>query len=110
VSPSARESRIDEAAHHFAESIRLRPDYGDAHLGLARALVALDRARDAISHYEHALAINPNEAAVHNDLGTTLANEGRVREALPHFERAVALDPVHERARQNVAMARRMLQ
>ena len=104
------ETRFDEAAHHFAASIRLRPDDADAHLALARALVALDRARDAISHYEHALAINPNEAAVHNDLGTTLANEGRVREALPHFERAVALDPVNERARQNVAMARRMLQ
>jgi tetratricopeptide (TPR) repeat protein len=104
------ESRIDEAAQHFGESIRLRPDDADAHLALARALVALDRARDAISHYEHALAINPNEAAVHNDLGTTLANEGRVREALLHFERAVALDPGNERARQNVAMARRMLQ
>jgi len=103
-------TRFDEAAHHFAASIRLRPDDADAHLALARALVALDRARDAISHYEHALAINPNVAAVHNDLGTTLANEGRVREALPHFERAVALDPGNELARQNVAMARRMLQ
>ena len=69
--------RVPEAAAHYEQALRLRPDYGLAHLNLARALVRLDRYPEAIRHYEAALRLKIGGAAAEAELGDALMHEGR---------------------------------
>ena len=39
----AQQGRLDVAASHFREAVRLRPDFRDAHSNLARAQAELAR-------------------------------------------------------------------
>jgi hypothetical protein len=56
----AREGRLDEAAEHMREVLRLRPDYAPAHNNLANVLVKQGKTEEGIAHYREALRIQPD--------------------------------------------------
>lgn len=83
------------AVPHYAEAVRLAPEFGDAHNKLGSALGALGRNDEAIAELQLALQTS-NTADVHHNLGFAYAKEGRIDDALREFQAALALDPDHE--------------
>jgi non-specific serine/threonine protein kinase len=75
--------RTEEAIAAFREALRLEPDNGQAHQGLARAYwVGLGDFAAAIPVFERAIELNPEAGYSHLQLALLLAYEG-------HFERAI---------------------
>jgi tetratricopeptide (TPR) repeat protein len=95
--------RLDEAAEHFREAIRLRPAYAEALYNLGNVLAAQGRLAEAAEQYGRALALDDRFAVVHNNLGNVLVMLGRVAEGRRHYVRALELDPGYTAARENLA-------
>ena len=94
-----RLGKADEARRHYAEAIRIRPNYSTAHNGLGVLLARQGDAAGAIREYQLALAANSTYALAHRNLATQLISAGREAEAMPHLVRAVELRPADARAR-----------
>jgi protein O-mannosyl-transferase len=96
--------RSDEAIEHYAEALRLKPDFLEAHYNLAYALLSKPgRLNEAIEHYEEALRLNPNLAEVHFNLARALEEiPGRSSDAIAHYEAAVRLRPDYAEAHYNL--------
>jgi Flp pilus assembly protein TadD len=87
------QAKYDEAAPHFAEALRIKPDffYALINMGLARA--GQGRVKEAVDFYDRALKIEPNSSRAHLLLGLTLANQEKKGDALQEFYRALEFDP-----------------
>jgi serine/threonine protein kinase/Tfp pilus assembly protein PilF len=84
--------RIDEAIAAMREAIRLEPDNGQAHQGLARAYwVGKGDFEAAIPVFERAIELNPEAGYSYLQLGLLLAWEGRYARAEEVCRRAVDL-------------------
>jgi tetratricopeptide (TPR) repeat protein len=109
---AAASGRPAEAAALFADTVRLKPDYADAHYSLGSMLAALDRRSEAIAAFDRARAagLAPEwEYHAHLGAGVLLARDGRITEAAKHFEAAVALQPNSAEAQRNLALAQAQL-
>ena len=84
--------RLDEAASHYREAVRLKPDYVEAHTKLGNVLRELGRHDDAVAVYQRVIGFEPS-AEAHYNLANTLALLGRLDEAITHYRRAFALKP-----------------
>jgi tetratricopeptide (TPR) repeat protein len=62
------EGRLDEAASHFAEALRIKPDFTFAHTARGSVLKRLGRYEEARAHFERALALAPDSAEAQNNL------------------------------------------
>jgi tetratricopeptide (TPR) repeat protein len=97
--------KLTEAAAHYEQALRLRPDYAEAHDDLGAILARVGKLDEAIGHYQQALRIKPDFAEAHDNLGAALAQAGRVQEAIRHFEQAVRIQPDFAEAHYNLAVA-----
>jgi tetratricopeptide (TPR) repeat protein len=88
-----RAGRPDEARQHFADAVRLSPNFAEGQSNLANALAASGAFADAISHYEAAIALKPEYTEPLVGLGAALLREGNPAEAIPHYREALRLDP-----------------
>jgi adenylate cyclase len=83
---------VDEAIVEIKEAIRLEPENGQAHQGLARAYwVGKGDFASAIPEFERAIELNPEAGYGYLQLGLLLAWEGRYEEAERVCKRAVEL-------------------
>jgi tetratricopeptide (TPR) repeat protein len=78
----SRLEREDEAIKHYAEAIRIKPDYFVARQALAKALILLGRADFAIEQLEKCLLISPDSIDIRAALATVLLSKDRTDEAL----------------------------
>jgi Flp pilus assembly protein TadD len=99
--------RIDEAADHYRESLRLDPDNPPAWSNLAAALQQLDHPEEAERCCREALRIEPSYAEAHNNLGNALHNQGRFTEAQACYERALELEPSRDDIHHNLGNTHR---
>ena len=101
----AETGRLDEAARHYEESLRLKPGWAEVVNALGNA--ALDRgdAPQAAAHYAAALRIAPDYPVALNNLGFALARMGRYAEAIPYYEQALRIDPRQALAENNLGIA-----
>ncbi|MBI2769659.1 MAG: tetratricopeptide repeat protein [Burkholderiales bacterium] len=91
------QQRPEEAAGHYGEALRLRPDFAEAHYNLGTARKSQGRAADAVAHFRQAIAIRPSYAHAHNNLGATLRVLGQLPEAIMEFRLAMQIEPgLHE--------------
>ena len=97
--------RVPEAVAHYEQALRLKPDYGLAHLNLARSLVRLDRYPEAIRQYEEALRLKLPGAETEAELSDALLHEGRTGEAIAHCRAALRLTPTWAPGFNNLAYA-----
>jgi protein O-mannosyl-transferase len=94
----------DEAINELGEALRLFPDYADAHVNLASALLAGGQAEPARQHLETALAIQPEHADAHNVLGNLWFAEHDFQKAAEQYSLAVAARPEFDRAWNNLGV------
>jgi tetratricopeptide (TPR) repeat protein len=99
--------RAGEAAAHFLEALRLKPDFPEAHYRYAGLLATQTRRSvEAVAHYEVALRLFPGYAEAHNDLSAELLKlPGRLADAIAHGEAALALRPGFAEAHCNLGNA-----
>ena len=84
--------RADEAIVSIREAIRLEPDNGQAHQGLARAYwVGKGQFEEAIPEFERAIELNPEAGYSYLQLSMLLAWEGQYDRAEEVTRRAVEL-------------------
>ena len=103
---AAQSGQTREAERWFAETVRLKPDYADAHYSRAAMLMALGRPAEALPTFELALrsGLAPEYAAnAHAAAGVVLANSGNFVDAEKRFREAIRLNPSSTDARQNLA-------
>ncbi len=96
---------MDEAIRQFQETIRLKPDYADAHNNLGIALFRKGQMDEAIRQFQEALRLKPDQAEAHNNLGNALGRKGQIDEAIRQFQEAIRLKPDHAEAHNNLGMA-----
>ncbi len=93
---AAAEGRFAEAADWFAQTVRVKPDYGDAHYSLGTMFVALGREGEALAAFERSIqsGLAPEwKAKAHLSAGIALARSGRIVDAQRHFRAALSIQP-----------------
>ncbi len=83
----------EQAAAHFAQSARLRPDSAPAQYNLATALFALARTDAARRAFERAIALDPSYANGYRGLALLLQSSGDLDGAAANYRRALDLAP-----------------
>jgi len=94
-----------EAIDAFRSALQMQRDYGDAMIGLARALADHGDEKAAEQTYRQAIALRPNLWIGHNHLGVFYLVRGRLPEAIKAFEAALALTPDNIRILNNLGAA-----
>jgi tetratricopeptide (TPR) repeat protein len=69
------EGKISDAIEQFEQTLRIKPDYPDAHNNLGNALAQMGSLADAIPHLEQALRINPDFTPARNALARLQARQ-----------------------------------
>jgi tetratricopeptide (TPR) repeat protein len=88
-----KQGKHAEAIPHFAEALRIKPDFLDALANMGLALRKQGKAAEAIGFYKRALRVKPDSAKAHWQLGQTLADQGKNDDALQEFLNAMELAP-----------------
>jgi tetratricopeptide (TPR) repeat protein len=99
------QGRREEAATHYAEAVRLNPEYPNARLNLARYLINVGRIPEAMAHYAEVLRHDPDQYIAHFNLGWGLVKGGRLDEGIAHYREARRLNPDDAALRYNLAVA-----
>lgn len=100
-----RQGRYDEAATHFAEALRIAPDFYDALINMGTTLADQGKPAEAVGYYDRALRVQPNSGKAHMQMAVALAAQGKMSEALPHFYKAAELAPNDADVRTNLGLA-----
>ncbi len=101
----AGQGKTQEAVAHYAEALRIKPDYAEAHNNLGVALVGQGKTQEAVAHYAEALRIKPDYAEAHYNLGAALVGQGKTQEAVAHYAEARRIKPDYAEAHNNLGVA-----
>jgi Tfp pilus assembly protein PilF len=94
--------RLQEAAAHLREALRIDPRYSEIRSNLALALIRDRRYDEAIAESSEALKRWPDDDLAHARLGLALALSGRRDAAEPHLREALRLNAENIEARINL--------
>jgi tetratricopeptide (TPR) repeat protein len=97
-----KNGNLEKATAHYAEAVKIKPDYAVAHNNLGEIKVRQGMAQEAISHYYQALKSKPDYPKPYNNLGIELAKRGKLQEAVFHFSRALEFEPGYADAHCNL--------
>jgi len=95
---------LKEAARHFNEALRLKPDHAIAYSNLGVIAQKEGRFADAEAAHVAAIRFQPIFPDAHYNLGIDLQTLGRTADARREYEEALRENPAHERARYNLGM------
>ena len=82
-----------EAIPHFAEAVRIKPNYFDALANLGMALRDQGKAAEAVGFFQRALKLKPDSGKTHWQFGVALEDQQKHDEALQQFYEAIRLAP-----------------
>ncbi|MBI4520432.1 MAG: tetratricopeptide repeat protein [Gemmatimonadetes bacterium] len=97
---------FEQAAAHFTESLRFKPDSASAHYNVGNAWLAQGAPEQARPYFQRAVEIDPAYASAHRGLGIVLQSEGRVDEAVSYYRQAIRLQPDDAVAHYNLGVLR----
>jgi tetratricopeptide (TPR) repeat protein len=89
----SRLERDDEAIKHYAEAIRIRPDFLEARKALAKSLIMQGRADFAIEQLEKCLLLKPDSVDIRATLATVLLSVNRIDESIIRAGEIMQLQP-----------------
>ncbi len=84
---------LAEAAAQYTESLRLNPQFAEAHNGLGAVFFREGRLNEAMEHYTEAVRIKPGLAEPHSNRGAILWLQGKGVEAMAEFQTALKIKP-----------------
>ncbi len=92
-----RESLGDHslAAEAYRETLRLDPEYTDAHWGFGQLHIKLGNYSDAVQSFREALRIDPQDKGVWYDCGYAYYKMGQMENAIEAYEHVISLDREH---------------
>jgi tetratricopeptide (TPR) repeat protein len=85
-----KKGQSEKARQYFALAIKDQPDFEEAQLGLARALLQLDQPAQALPHLQQALKVNPDNDVSHYQMAqvySALGNTAAKAQELQEFQR-----------------------
>jgi protein O-mannosyl-transferase len=85
--------QIREAEPHFAEAVRLKPDYPEALSDLGVMRVMQGKVEEGIQLYRAAIAVKPSDWRAHNNLGRALCLQGKFDEGVREYQTALEINP-----------------
>jgi tetratricopeptide (TPR) repeat protein len=102
------QGNLQGAMDHFAEALRMNPQYPEAHIGMGNVYVARGDAQQAAAHYMRALEFRPRDIELQMALAECLEQSDKSHEAMEVLEQAVARAPdePEPRYRLGAALAR----
>ena len=77
-----------EAARHFREALRLKPESPMVHYSLAVVCNLIGEIDDAFQHYNEAIRLNPEFAKAHSNLAMLSYSLKRGKETIHHLAKA----------------------
>ena len=89
----SKEGHPDDAIPHLRESLRIRPDFAEAHNNLGVVLAGRGELRDAVSQFSEAIRINPEFKAARDNLTATNAKLSTFDTSLTRYADAVRAKP-----------------
>jgi Flp pilus assembly protein TadD len=101
----ARAGRLDEAAAHYAEALRIVPDAADLHNFLGEVRERQGRVEEALAGYTTAVRLKPDYDKARTNLASLLERTGRGSEAVAVYAEAVRLQPGSATARNRLGVA-----
>jgi tetratricopeptide (TPR) repeat protein len=85
--------KLNEAEKCFQTTIKLKPDFVEAHYNLGNAQKKLGKHSDALASYAQAIKLKPDFVEAHNNLGNTQKELGKHSDALASYVRAIEKKP-----------------
>jgi tetratricopeptide (TPR) repeat protein len=101
----AEEGKLNEATEHYAEAVRIKPNYTQARYNLGIQLASAGELEKASVQFTEALKQDPHSEILHNNLGVILAEQEKLDSAIQHFRKAIELNPQYPKPYLNYAMA-----
>jgi tetratricopeptide (TPR) repeat protein len=112
ASEEIRRDKLARAAEHFRTALELKPDDGDAALGLGTIFERQGRLAEATGMYRTAISVQrpspvgspafEHSAFYHFHLARALAAQGQTAEAIEQYAQAVRISPGYEQAQTNL--------
>ena len=99
-----RQGKHTEAIAHFAEALRVKPDYFQALANMGWALGLQGKTGEAIEFLKRAVSVRPDSATTHVQLALALVKQKQEDEALQHFYKAAELAPNDADVRINLGL------
>jgi len=99
----SRIGKIEEAAQHYRDALRLRPSYLDARLNLGIYLFRTGNPEEALEEFNIASEIDSGHPGVYLNLGKVYASQGKTELALENLQKALSLRPDFPEAYNNLA-------
>jgi len=85
--------RFDQAIECFNKSLKIKPNFAEAHNGLGLALERTGKVSAAIEHLKLAIQYKPDFVPAYNNLAITLYKQRRTEEAIGYLKQALKLKP-----------------
>jgi tetratricopeptide (TPR) repeat protein len=99
-----RQGKLAEAVLHFAEALRIKPNYFHALANMARVLRQQGKTGEAVGFYRRALEVRPDSVKAHMQLALLLVKEEKGDEALQQFYEARKLSAGDPDVRTNLGL------
>lgn len=101
----ARKGNRAEAAAHYQQSLKAKPDYASAHNNLGLVLAEQGMTEQAVFHFNEVVRNDSKFSRAHNNLGAALMRQNKIDEAMVQFRRAIDMDPEFPEAHNNLGNA-----
>ena len=85
--------KLNEAEKCFQTTIKLKPDFVEAHYNLGNAQKKLGKHSDALASYAQAIKLKPDFVEAYNNLGKTQKELGKHSDAVDSYVRAIEKKP-----------------
>ena len=97
------QGKVDEAAQHFAEAMRIMSESVPTRGDQAAKLVAQGRFEEAVDYCRAALKLHPDDPQVHYVLANALSAQGKFTEAIVEYQATLRIDQTHSLALNDLA-------
>lgn len=89
----ARQGNIDEGIAHVRTSLKICPEYPEAHNNLGIFLGSQGKLDEALFHFKKALEVEPKEEIMRFNAAMILQHKGRLDEAISEYRKCIQYNP-----------------
>lgn len=93
-----------EAAGNYENSLKIKPDYAEAHNNYGILWMSLGDISKAEYRFREAIRFKKNYASAYNNLGSVYVKQERLKEAMDCFKMSVKIDPEFVGAYNNIGI------